>query len=199
MALASQIANYLISTLGGLYIAAIMLRFFLQLARADFYNPISQGIVRVTNPLLIPLRRVIPGVFGIDIASIILVILLQFIFGEINFFIKYQFFYPPLPSLLFSILGVLKLSIYIGYGIGIVAVISSFVAPYSSNPIVLLCRQLLEPLTRPIQKIIPPMGGLDFSLFFLFICIGILNMVLDNVAGQLNIPHSGLSLLVIGL
>lgn len=199
MALASQIFNHLAQTLGGLYIIAIILRFSLQLARADFYNPISQGIVSITNPVLIPLRRIIPSLFGLDTASIILVLLIQLILGEINFFIAYQEFYNPLAALAFGALGLVKLCIYTLYGIGLVVMISSFVAPHSHHPIIMLSRQLLEPLSRPIQKIIPPMGGMDLSLFFIFICVSVLNMILDNVAYQLQITQTGLSLLVIGL
>ncbi len=198
MALASQIFNHLVQTLGGLYIIAVILRFCLQLARADFYNPISQGIVSVTNPVLIPLRRIIPSLLGLDTASIILVLLIQLVLGEINFFIAFQEFYNPLAALAFGALGLLKLCIYTLYGIGIVVIISSFVAPHSHHPIIMLSRQLLEPLARPIQKIIPPMGGMDLSLFFIFICVSVLNMILENIAYQLQIPHTGLSLLVIG-
>ncbi len=198
MSLASQIFDYLAQSIGGLYLMAIILRFFLQLARADFYNPISQAVVKATNPVLIPLRRDVPGIFGIAIASIVLALLIHLIIGEINFFIALQYFYNPISALTFGVLGILKLTIYLGYAIGIVVVISSFVAPYSSHPAILLARQLLDPLCGPIQRLIPPMGGLDFSVFFVFLGIGVLNMILESFAYQLHIPTTGLTLLVIG-
>ncbi|MFL0811365.1 MAG: YggT family protein [Agarilytica sp.] len=199
MSLASNIFDYLAQALGGLFLFAIILRFFLQLARADFYNPISQGIVRGTNPLLIPMRRVVPGIFGIDIASLALALILQVVIGEINFFIGTGQFYNPLAALVFGLLGILKLMIFLGYGICIVAVVSSFIAPYSDHPVVNLTRQLLDPLSRPIQKILPPMGGLDFSIFFIFLALGVFNMIIKSVAFQLHLSHTQLSLLVIGL
>lgn len=69
--------EFLVTTFGGLYVAAVMLRLLFQLARADFYNPISQFIVKITSPLLVPLRRVIPAIGGFDSASVVLMLLLQ--------------------------------------------------------------------------------------------------------------------------
>jgi YggT family protein len=68
---------FLVDTLFHLYTLALLLRFLLQLVRADFRNPLSQALVKVTNPVLLPLRRVIPGVGGIDIASIIAMLLVK--------------------------------------------------------------------------------------------------------------------------
>ena len=72
-------AIYLIQTLGSLYLLIVLLRFLLQLVRADFYNPLSQFIVRATKPLLMPLRRIIPGYGGLDFASLVLGIAIQLV------------------------------------------------------------------------------------------------------------------------
>ena len=72
-------AIYILQTLGSLYLLIVLLRFILQLVRADFYNPLSQFIVRATKPLLNPLRRIIPGFGGIDLASLVLAILIQLV------------------------------------------------------------------------------------------------------------------------
>lgn len=198
MNLLAQILIYIIQTLGTFFLVAIILRFFLQLARADFYNPFSQVIVKITNPALIPLRRLIPGVFGIDIASIILAILVQFVLGELSFFIVRYELFNPLSTLLFGILGTARVASYIVYVVSIIVVIASFVAPYSSHPILLLCRQLIDPLTRPFQKLIPPMGGLDFSLLFVFMGNTIFAMILDAPANSMGIHLQPLTYLVIG-
>ena len=76
----SQVGMLLINTVGSILLLIVMLRFLLQLVRADFYNPISQFIVKATNPVLIPLRRVIPGFGGLDIASLVLAYGVQVIF-----------------------------------------------------------------------------------------------------------------------
>jgi len=70
---------FLIQTLFGFYILAVMLRFLLQCVRADFYNPLVQFLVRITNPLLLPLRRIVPGYKGLDVASLVLAFVLQFL------------------------------------------------------------------------------------------------------------------------
>lgn len=198
MNLLAQILIYVIQTLGTLFLAAIILRFFLQLARADFYNPFSQAIVKATNPVLIPLRRLIPGVFGIDIASIILALLVQFVLGEFSYFILYFELFNPLSVLFFAVLGTCRVITYIIYGVAIVVVVASFIAPYSSHPIILLCRQIIEPLTRPFQRLIPPVGGFDFSLLFVFMGNTIFGMILDAPALNMGLHVAPLTYLVIG-
>lgn len=193
----SEIMVYLATTLGGLYLGALILRFLLQMVRADFYNPISQGIVKVTNPALIPVRRVIPGVFGIDLAAIALILAIQFIIGEGLHLLVFKSFANPLTVLILGLLGALKLVTYMIWVAIIVLVISSFVAPFSRHPIIVLSHQLMEPLIRPIHRIIPPMGGLDLSVLF----IGIGNTVLQKVlnAAVMGIhPYQSLSVLTIG-
>ena len=75
-------AIYVIQTLGSLYLLVVLLRFILQLVRADFYNPLSQFVVRATKPLLNPLRKVIPGLGGLDLASLVLAVLLTFVLRD---------------------------------------------------------------------------------------------------------------------
>lgn len=198
MSLFAEIFTYITQTLGSLFLSLVVLRFFLQLVRADFYNPFSQAIVKITNPVLIPIRRLIPGVFGIDIASIFLAVLVQLVIGELNFIVVYQTFYNPLPVILFGLLGTLKILTYLVWLVIIVLVISSFVAPFSSHPVILLSRQLLTPLMRPIQRLIPPMGGLDFSVLFIGMGNVILQKILDHVAFGLGLPYPPLTFLTIG-
>lgn len=162
----ADILIYIIDTLGTLFLVFVLLRFFLQLARADFYNPFSQAIVKITNPVLTPLRRIIPGVFGIDIAAIILALLVQMIMGELIALILTQGFINPAPLFVWAILGTLNVVTYIGFVCILVMVISSFVAPHSSHPAILLVQQLMEPVIRPVRNIIPAVGGLDFSVMF---------------------------------
>ncbi|TVZ37224.1 YggT family protein [Alteromonadaceae bacterium 2753L.S.0a.02] len=178
----TEIGIYVIHTLGSVFLAFVILRFLLQLARADFYNPFSQAVVKVTNPLLMPLRKVIPGFFGIDLASLVLALLVQLMVGELTALIGYHTVFNPGLLLLWGFLGAFKMTTYIAYICLIVMVISSFIAPYSSHPALLLVRQLMEPLVRPVQKIIPPMGGLDFSVLFVFMGVTIVQKLLDAVA-----------------
>ncbi len=187
MSTVTQALIYIIETLISLYLLFVLLRFMLQLARADFYNPLSQAIVKLTNPVLLPLRKVIPGLFGIDLASLILALAIQVIFGEIVAVIVSGQFVNPGYLLIWGFLATFKFITYVLIGGIIILVISSFVAPYSTHPVLSLTRQLMQPLLTPIQKIVPPMGGLDFSVLFLGMGIYVLQMFLDGFAYSLRV------------
>ena len=182
-----EIIEFLLETLGGLFLTCVALRFFLQLARADFYNPISQSIVKITNPVLIPMRRVIPGVFGIDVASIVLALAIQVVFGEIIYLLYTGGFINPVQLLIWGLLGTLNLVTVILIICILIMVVSSFVAPYSTHPILTLVRQLMEPLIRPVQRVIPPAGGLDFSVMFVGIGIYVVRIALEGIAGSVGL------------
>lgn len=174
MSTLSEILIFLIDTLSSLYISLVLLRFLLQLVRADYYNPLSKSIVKLTNPLLLPLRKIIPGFFGWDFASLALAILLQFFAVVIITFIQYGEFIGLIFCLKFAIIKLLMTLFTLYFFAMLILVIASWVAPHSYNPALQLLRQLLDPLLRPIQKVLPPVGGLDFSplifLLLLHIC-----------------------------
>ncbi|WP_045856035.1 YggT family protein [Teredinibacter purpureus] len=182
-----EIVVLVIDTLASLYLSFVVLRFLLQVARADFYNQFSQAIVKVTNPLLIPLRKVIPGAGGIDIASIVLALLLQLVIGELLAIIVAQQWINPLQMTLWGLIGLLKLSTYIAYICLIVLVVTSFIAPHSSHPALVLVRQLMDPILNPVKRIIPPMGGLDFSVLFVFLGLTVLQKMLDIFASNVGL------------
>ena len=118
----------------------------------------------------------------------------KFTIGEIISLLVSKQFFNPLLLISFGILGILKLSTYIIFICIIVVVIASFIAPFSSHPALMLVRQLMEPLTRPIQRIIPPMGGLDFSVLFLGMGVVIVQKLLDATAMSIGLRP----LLVVG-
>ncbi|WP_422135731.1 MULTISPECIES: YggT family protein [unclassified Endozoicomonas] len=164
---------FLIQTLGGLYIMAVLLRFLLQLVKADFYNPISQAIVKVTSPLLNPLRKVIPGMGGLDLAALVLALILQILLVYVLFMVQgIAANAIPFPQVLIVSLKELAgevLNIYM-FSLIVIA-IASWVAPGSYNPGLMLLHQLTEPLSSRIRRVIPPLGGLDFSLMVLVLII----------------------------
>lgn len=174
---------FLVQTLGGLYIMAVLLRFLLQLVRADFYNPISQAIVKVTSPLLTPLRKIIPGMGGLDMASLILAFLLQMLLVWVLLAMQgigvSSALLPQIVVLSLKELALEVLNIYM-FSLIIIA-IASWVAPGSYNPGLMLLHQLTEPLSGRIRKVIPPLGGLDFSLMVLVLII----ITLKNFIGAL--------------
>ena len=169
------LTNFVFST----YILIVVLRFLLQLVRADFYNPLSQFIVKATNPVLMPLRRIIPGFFGIDFASIVLAIILQVIAVQIIYgFLGSYGWIEPLALVLISLRELIFLILNIYFVCFIVMVVLSFIAPNTYNPIVGLISSLTEPVLRPIRKVIPPMGGLDFSVMVAMIGIAVIKILL---------------------
>lgn len=153
---------FLIKTLFDLFILAVMLRFLFQLVRADFYNPLSQVLVKITNPLLIPLRRIIPGIGGIDGASIVLMMSLKYIELLTIILIKGGAFLPVAITML-SLTELLSQLVYVFIFSIIIQVIISWISPGTYNPVVSLIYSLNEPLMRPARRVIPPIGGMDLS------------------------------------
>ena len=181
----SYLANpleFLISTLFSLYILAVMLRFLLGMVRADFYNPISQFLVKITNPLLIPLRKIIPGTGKIDVAAIILMLVLQLIMLAI--IVALRGVTPPLLMLLVTAIGqlvILAINVFL-FAI-IVQVIISWINPGSYNPVNGLLNSLTAPVMRPIQRLLPPMSGIDLSPLFALIGLQVLKMLIQPLLG----------------
>ena len=186
----STAAVYVIQTLGSFYLLIVLLRFVLQLVRADFYNPLSQFIVRATSPLLMPLRRIIPGFGGIDLASLVLAILVQLVLMIITLMLLGVGIGNLGQLLVWSLIGVTSLFLKIFFFALIVSVILSWVAPGSHNPAAHLVHQICEPLLSPIRRILPNLGGLDISPIFAFIALNLLDMlVINNLAAMTHMPQ----------
>jgi YggT family protein len=191
----NEILVYLVQTLLSLYLVTMLLRFLLQLVRADFYNPISQFIVKVTNPLVIPLRRVIPGLGGIDVSSLLLALLLQL--AAIVALLLINGLPPPGIFLLlaWSVLGVLGLLVNIYFFALLAMIILSWVAAGSRHPAIYLLYQITEPVMVPFRKVLPPMGGLDLSPILVFVLINIIQIALRHLAQGVGLHPA----LVLGL
>ncbi len=185
-----EILVFLIRVFGGLYLSIILLRFLLQSARADFYNPVSQTLVKLTNPLVVPLRRIIPGLWGVDLASVLLAVVFHWLVMQVILFVMGAGLIPPHLMLAWSLIGVSLNIITLYIFAGFVLFITSFLAPYSRNPVIVLVQQLLEPLLAPIRKFIPPMGGLDFSLFFAGIALYVLRIAVYGIGQNLQTPFN---------
>lgn len=168
---------FLVDTLFSLYVLIVMLRFLLQLVRADFYNPISQFVVKASNPLLKPLRRIIPGLGGIDIASLVLAFLVQLAGLVLVLMIHGRI--PSIGGLMVLTVAeliVLTINIYI-FSI-LILVIISWINPGAHNPAVGLLYAITEPVMRPVRRMIPPISGIDLSPLVVLIGLQILKMLL---------------------
>lgn len=170
---------FLFDTLLNLYLMVVMLRFWLQAARADFYNPLSQFIVKATNPLLIPLRRIIPAIGKLDTASVVLILLVGFAKITVLFMFSGQGFLP-LTLLNGALLVVLKEAMSLLFWVLIIRAILSWFSQ-GRNPMEYVLHQLTEPLLAPVRKVIPPIGGLDLSVLIVLIGLQFLQVLLQSL------------------
>ena len=169
--------TYLVGTLIDLYTTAVILRLLLQWVRADFYNPVCQFLVKVTNPLIVPLRRVIPSIRKLDTASVVLILALE-IFGV---WIASRISSSPLnleQIVLFSCMKLAATLLITYFFLIIASVILSWVGARTRHPVVPLVAQLTEPVLRPIRKIIPSIAGIDLSPLFALIAIRFLLLLI---------------------
>lgn len=179
-----QVGLLLVNTIGSLIVTLVVLRFLLQLVRADFYNPMSQFIVRFTNPMLMPLRRIIPGLGGFDLASVVLAYVLQMLF-IVAVLLMYGGIAPIANMLLWGAIALFALVLKIYFWGMVIVIIVSWIAPSSYNPAVVLVQQLLEPVMQPVRNIVPDLGGLDLSPIFLFLGIKIIEILLIGTLAQM--------------
>lgn len=155
--------QFLIDTLFDFYSYIILARLILQIVRSDFYNPISQFVVKATNPIVVPLRRVIPGFGGVDNSCIVLLLVIQLLkWLLIGFVINGQLL-PFLQLLLLTLTGTVGLVLGFFLFTIFLQVILSWVAPATHNPMTQVLRDITEPLLAPARRVIPPIGGLDLS------------------------------------
>ena len=187
------------NTIAGLYLLFVVARFLLQLAKADFYNPISQAVFKATDPVVRVLRSFIPGYRGVDFSSLILAFIVQSLAISVTILL----YGGAIPSVSFiitwSFIGVLNFIILFYYYALIASIVMSFVMMFSGNmnphPILLLVWQITEPIMAPFRRVIPPMGGLDFSPIFIFLIIGLIRNFIYQTFGV----NEQIALVVIGL
>jgi YggT family protein len=153
---------FLLRTLLELYTAVLMLRFLLQQVRADFYNPLSQFIVKLTSALVLPARRIVPGIRGYDVATLVLVlgcIVIKVVlvaslsgarFGVLDVVLV------TMQELLLLIINLFMFAVF-------VQAILSWVNPDPYHPLASLLRSLTAPVLRPFQQLIKPVSGFDLS------------------------------------
>lgn len=168
---------FLIDILAGAYILCVLLRFLLQWVRGDFYNPLSRFLVTITNPLLIPLRRIIPGWRGLDFASLTLALVLKLVsLGVIAMILGLSV--TPGGLVIGALAQLLSLVLYIFLFAIVVQAILSWVQPYGDNPMSSLLHSLTAPVIRPVRRLLPPVGGIDLSPMVAIIGLILLQMLL---------------------
>lgn len=161
-----------------IYIFLVLTRFLLQLVRADFYNPVSQFVVKATNPPLKPLRKLVPGYGGVDVAALILVLALILAKLLVLVFVNTGgLAVDPLALVLAVVREVARLLLNYIFWTVLARVILSWVAPDPYNPMVRVVVQITEPVMAPARKLLPPMGGFDLSPIIVLLLIQFLQIL----------------------
>lgn len=179
---------FLIQTFFGIYFILIMVRFLMQVSRVDYYNPLCQGIIKITDPAIKPLRRILPTLRSIDFATLAVGFLVELIAIMLVMWLKFEEpFYPIYIA--WAFVGMLSVILDIYFFALLIMVIVSWVAPYSTHPAMSLVNQLTEPLCTPARKLLPPMGGMDFSIILVFVAITVIDnfLVVAPLARELGI------------
>jgi len=170
--------RYIVDTLLWLLTLAFLLRFLFQLVRADFRDPMADAVVRVTNWLILPLRRVLPPVGKIDTATVFAVLVIASIRTALLLFLSGDGLGDPLVFLRITLVDLVDLTLRVFLFALLLYWLTSFVSPGGYAPGVRLLGQLCEPILRPVRRIIPPIGQIDFSVLWVSIGIGALLILL---------------------
>jgi YggT family protein len=178
---------FIINTVLGLYTAAVLLRFLMQQVRADFYNPLAKAMMKATDPLLLPLRRVIRPWRRIDLASLVLALLLQLVnvvvvtwLANLTHGADDRFAYAPGFLSFWTVIKLIYILVNLYFFTILVEVLMSWFNQ-GRNPMDGLFRPLNAPLLRPVRAILPPLSGLDFSPLVI--------LLLLQVIGYYFLPH----------
>ncbi len=181
---------YLIRAVLFLFSLALVLRFTLQAVRADFYNPFSQAIIKITDPLIRPSRRVIPAIGGVDIASLLLalVTIAGYLYVPVLFA---GLSASPAAILIGACLSLIDLFLEVFFWALIAVVVISWLtllnvaSPGNLNPLVRLLDDITRPLLEPIRRVLPPVGGFDFSVLVALAVIFVLQNLLIGLRSDL--------------
>ncbi|AKF36854.1 YggT family protein [Yersinia enterocolitica] len=176
--------TFLAKTVIDLYVMVLLLRIWMQWVHSDFYNPFSQFVVKITQPIVGPLRRVIPSLGPIDSASLLLAFLLMTIKYPLLVLIQSGSMSLSLYNLLFGIISLVKAAGYLIFWVMIIRALMSWVSQ-GRSPMDYLLHQLTEPLMAPIRRILPAMGGIDFSAMVVILILYLINYLGMDLLGEL--------------
>lgn len=173
--------NYLIGFV--LQIAAFMFvaRFLIQACRVDFYNPVSQGVVKATDPILRPMRMVLPGYRNLDLAAFVAAVLAQIVLIMSLGALQGTSIGHAGVIVAAGVLQILMLIIRIFWWSILIVIVAGWIAPGSNHPALGLLHQLTERLLAPARRLLPSLGGLDFSPIMVFLILGLLERILPQI------------------
>ena len=176
-----QALIFIIDVFAGLYLLLLLLRFLIPWLRIDFRDPLAQGILKLTSPVVIPVRRFLPAIGRVDTATIVVAFVIQYLVVMIIFLLVGA---PVVSALAIAVESVFRLlglivNIFM-FGI-LLSIILSWIAPNSHNPAVGIVRAIADPVLRPFRRVIPPMGGFDISPIFALVALGVVRILLNGM------------------
>ena len=184
----TDIGMTIVQPLFSLAILLIAVRFLAQLCGVSGYNPISMTLRRVTNVIVLPLSRLLPSGNRFSPGALVALILLQVVFIALMFTLEGRLdAFNVLQALIWAAIGCASLLVNIIFYSVIAMIVVSFLAPQSSNPAVEFIWELTEPVMAPLRRILPPMGGLDFSPIILFIALNVIRVSLGHMAAAVGL------------
>ena len=176
-----QALIFIIDVFAGLYLLLLLLRFLIPWLRIDFRDPLAQGILKLTSPVVIPVRRFLPAIGRVDTATIVVAFVIQYLVVMIIFLLVGAPVVSALAIAVESVFRLLGLIINIFmFGI-LLSIILSWIAPNSHNPAVGIVRAIADPVLRPFRRVIPPMGGFDISPIFALVALGVVRILLNGM------------------
>jgi YggT family protein len=164
--------QFLIEIVFNIFVFMVMLRFLLQWVKADFYNPMCQFLMKATNPFIIPLRRIIPGYFGLDFSAIVLMYIAQVISLLLMTLIAQAPFMPVI--FLIAVIQLILAFFNLFFYAILIRAVASWFNPNPCSPMFIVLMQLTEPVLEPLRKRIPMFSGMDFSPLIALILLQVL-------------------------
>jgi len=176
-----QALHYVLSFLLQVASFLFLARFILQACRVDFYNPVSQGVVKVTDPVLRPIRLMLPGYRNLDFAALAVALVCQIALLMAVSAMEGGYTGGIVLILVAGLLQVAMLAIQIFWFAITIGIIASWIAPGNYHPALQLLHQISEPLLAPARRLLPAMGGLDLSPIIVFLVLGLLQKMLPAI------------------
>ena len=170
---------FVINALTSLYLLVLLLRFWLPWLRADFRNPLAQGILRLTSPLVIPVRRIVPSFGRLDSATVLVAFIIQYV--AVLLMLLIMGITPSIaPIAITAIVKLVVLSVNLFVYAIFIRIILSWIAPDAYNPATAIITTLTEPVLRPFRRLVPPLGGFDISPVFAIILLLALTIIING-------------------
>ncbi|MGB1273380.1 MAG: YggT family protein [Luminiphilus sp.] len=184
----TDIGMTIVQPLFSLAMLLIAVRFLAQLCGVSGYNPVSMTLRRVTNVIVLPLSRLLPSGNRFSPGALVALILTQVVFIALMFTLEGRLdAFNVLQALIWAAIGCASLLVNIIFYSVIAMIVVSFLAPQSSNPAIEFIWELTEPVMAPLRRILPPMGGLDFSPIILFIVLNVIRVSLGHMAAAVGL------------